>query len=50
MPADDESRTNIIDILHAHVPRLRMRYMEQKCANGARVPEDIEAITVNLEM
>ena len=45
MPADDESRTDVIDILHAHAPGLCMRYTEQKCANGARVADDIEAIT-----
>ena len=34
MPADDESRTDVIDILHVQraCTALRMHYMEQKCA------------------
>ena len=48
IPAEDESCMNMINILHAHAPGLRMRCTEQKCANRARV-QDIAAI-MNLEM
>ena len=48
MHADDESRKDMMDILHTHAPGLHMHYTEQECANGARV-QDIEAI-MNLEM
>ena len=41
MPAADESRMDVIDILHAHAPALHCACVirRKSAANGARVPE-----------
>ena len=42
--ADGESRTDVIDILHAHAPALHCACVtrSKSAPNGARVPEHLE--------